>query len=400
MKPTVLYTAAHGGFAGQAVPLGGGAAIFDRLTAEWDRTRPFEYRAITPSILGSTAPSASDIVAFKESDYARFCRAFELACTEEILRHDPALTVVLANDVSEGPNFARLARAGYRVFTIYHVDVVAYIADIYLKGYLSPETTVKWYPQLRWAMPDIARLIWEKQQASVECSRGLIVPSSGMKDVLLKCYPQCPESRLHVIPWGVFDPDPPPGDATALRREFGIPDNAKALLTLSRISPEKGIDALLEQLLRAELDDTWLFICGDAAFMRGEAYLDKLKRLVGKLKRTRVVFPGYIQGQRKRDFFALADLFVFPSRHESYGLTLMEALASGLPAVCLPSSGSREVVRSDSGRIVEPRGLVGTIRELLADDIVRSRMSAAARQHARSLPFARQAERLSNLVVA
>ena len=40
-----------------------------------------------------------------------------------------------------------------------------------------------------------------------------------------------------------------------------------------------------------------------------------------------MVFPGYVTGERKRAFFALADLYVFPSRHESYGLTLLEALA-------------------------------------------------------------------------
>ncbi len=95
----ILYTAAHGGFARESVPLGGGAAVFEHLIDEWSRTRPFEFRTITPSILRS-APSGRDLVNFSERDYASFCFAFERAATEEILRHDPASTIVLSNDVS------------------------------------------------------------------------------------------------------------------------------------------------------------------------------------------------------------------------------------------------------------------------------------------------------------
>jgi len=194
----ILYTAAHGGFSASPVPLGGGAAVFDHLVVEWNRTLPFPFRAITPSILGPNAPTGRDLVSFGERDYARFCRAFERATTEEILRHDPAETVVLSNDVSEGPDFAALARRGFRVFTIYHVDVVAYVAAIYGRGLVRPETLVRWYPRVRALLPDLARLIWEKQAASVRYSQGLVVPSEGMRDVLLRCYPDCPPGMRRI----------------------------------------------------------------------------------------------------------------------------------------------------------------------------------------------------------
>ena len=241
----ILYTAAHGGFR-ESVPLGGGAAICDLLVDEWTRTRPFEFRLIRPQV------AARDIVNFSEREYAKFSREFERTATEEILRHDPKTTTVLANDVSEGPNFAALR--GYRIFTIYHVDVVAYVADIYFRGLIRPETTVKWYRRMHWAMPSIAKLVWEKQEASVVHSRGLIMPSQGMKEVMLRCYPDCPPEKMHVIPWGVPDPASP-GDAASLRREFNVPENAKVLLMLSRISPEKGQDLLLEKLIEWERRD-------------------------------------------------------------------------------------------------------------------------------------------------
>jgi glycosyltransferase involved in cell wall biosynthesis len=399
----VLYTAAHGGFAGEAVPLGGGAAVCDHLVAEWNRTRPFEFELITPAILEADAPSGGELVRFGESAYAKFSRAFERAATEEILRHDPSQVVVLANDVSEGPDFVQLAARGYRIFTIYHVDVVGYIAAIYLKGRIRPETTVRWYPRLRGVLPAIARLVWEKQEASVRHSRRVILPSEGMRDVMLRCYPWCPAERIHVLPWGNWN-SPDAGDPEALRREFGVTREARVLLMLSRISPEKGQDLLLEAMIewesRADFPERplWLFVCGEAAFMQGRRFLERLKKLAARLRRTRVVFPGYVTGERKRAFFALADLFVFPSRYESYGLTLMEALAAGLPAVCLDHHGARSVMREEFGAIVRAGELRWAIARLLENEEERSQMGEAARRFAAGERFEDQAAELARVV--
>ena len=404
MSLTVLYTAAHGGFAGQAVPLGGGAAVFDHLVEEWSRTQPFNLRAITPSILGSAAPSGRELVHFGERDYARFSRAFEHAATEEILRHDPSATIVLSNDVSEGPEFQKLASHGFGIFTIYHVDVIAYVAAIYLRGWIRPETTVRWYPRLRPLLPAMARLVWEKQEASVRHSRGLIMPSDGMRQVIQRCNPWCEPAKFHVLPWGAWT-EPSAADPAPLRREFGIPDDAYILLTLSRISPEKGQDLLLDALLEWEQRDDfpqrplWLFLCGDAAFMQGQRFLEKLKRSAVRLRKTRVVFPGYVTGERKAAFFALADLFVFPSRFESYGLTLLEALASGLPAVCLDHVGARAVMRDEFGALATPAELRSAIGRLLADEPARKRMGEAAREFALTQRFSDRAADLAKILI-
>jgi glycosyltransferase involved in cell wall biosynthesis len=400
---TVLYSAAHAGFAGQAVPLGGGAAVCEHLVEEWSRTRPFPFRLITPAILGAAAPSGASLVRFGERAYAAFSGAFERAVTEEVLRHDPAQTIVLSNDVSEGPDFAALARRGFPVYTIYHVDVVAYVAEIYGGGWIRPETTMRWYPRLRYILPDITKLIWEKQAASVHYSRGLIVPSEGMREVMLRCYPECAPEKIHVLPWGAWGSSGP-CNPEPLRREFGVPEDALILLTLSRISPEKGQDLLLKALLEWEQREDyperplWLFVCGDAAFMQGQRFLERLKQLAARLRRTRVVFPGYAIGERKRAFFAMADLFVFPSRHESYGLTLLEAMAAGLPAVCLDHHGARSVMREEFGALVKPAELRAAIARLLADEASRKRMGEAARKFAEGERFTDRAAELARLL--
>lgn len=370
---------------------------------EWTRTKPFEVEALTPRILGASAPSGSDLTRFNEARYAAFSHAFEKACTEEILKHDPATTVVLANDISEGPDFRALAAHGFRIFTIFHVDVVDYVTALYFKGLLAPETTVRWYRYLRPLLPSMASLVWAKQEAVVESSAGLIVPSPRMREVILRCYPDCPPEKIHVLPWGNWHA-PEAADSEAvdgLRAEFGLPREAQVLLTLSRISPEKGQDLLLESLIEWErqggvpTQPLHLFICGEAAFMQGQRHLAKLQELAAKLRQVRVVFPGHVSGARKRAFFELADLYAFPSRHESYGLTLMEAMACGLPSVCLDTHGARSVMRPEMGAIVQKGQLASTVMRLLADGDARARMSVAARKAAQEDRFSDRAAQLA-----
>ncbi len=109
---TVFFTAAHGGLTREKAPLGGGAAVYEQLVSEWQRTQPFELRPLTPAILGANAPTGVELTRYNELRYAESSREFERAATEEILRSDPSETVVLANDISEGPDFRKLADRG------------------------------------------------------------------------------------------------------------------------------------------------------------------------------------------------------------------------------------------------------------------------------------------------
>ncbi len=413
----LLYLAAHGGFAGQAVALGGGAAVFNLLMAEWAKCAPFDVEAVTPAVIGAGAPTASDIAGFKEREYAQFCDAFREASTRRVLEEDPGRVAVLVNDVSEGPDFARLARRGYRMSTIYHVDVVAYIARIYLRGHVAPWTLTRAWRAVEALggsriAPRILRLIFEQQAGSVEHSSRLVVPSRGMKETLLQCYPDLSGQRVLVLPWGMPPPEVSETDAASeakrLRAEFGVPEGALVLATLSRISPEKGHDLLLKALLEWESrggpgPPLWLFICGEAAFMQGGPFLAKLKLMAERLRRIKVVFCGYVSGARKAGFLRMADLYVFPSRHESYGLTLMEAMGAGLPSVALEHDGSRESLAEECGVMIpagDNRGVVFAlareIEALAANPQRRAAMASAASAHAQARPFSLAAARLAS----
>ena len=298
---------------------------------------------------------------FSEREYAAFCDRFEDAATARILQEDPQTTAVLVNDVSEAPNFRRLADAGFRIVTIYHVDVIAYVAAIYLREWIAPERLVRLHARFGKRWPRILQLIFEKQRASVACSASIVVPSQGMRHVIERCYG---EAQVDVVPWGAqpvgYSEAEISAEVERLRAEFGVKAGTRVLLTLSRLSPEKGHDILLSELRRHKVDAV-LFICGEPAFMQGESYTRKLRRLAAELSNVKVIFAGYASGLRKAAFFRMADVYVFPSRHESYGLTLMEAIEAGCRVVCLDHSGARESVTPEYGEVVKPHGLVDAI---------------------------------------
>jgi glycosyltransferase involved in cell wall biosynthesis len=189
-----------------------------------------------------------------------------------------------------------------------------------------------------------------------------------------------------------------------LRAELDIPRDARIVLTLSRISPEKGQDRLLGSFLEQERtgkigsNPIYIVICGEPAFMQGERHMTRLRELASRFRSIRVLFPGHVTGHRKRAFFGLADVYAFPSRHESYGLTLMEAMSAGLPCVATDTHGARSVMRPEFGEIVAPSQLAPAIMRLLENAQARERMGSAARDHARAESFSKRAAELAAII--
>lgn len=418
---SIAYIAAHAGFPLDRVPLGGGASIADHLIKEWQTSRPFDLQVISPEILGRYAPKEFDLVRMSEWAYARFCLVFERDATRAVKNSRRRPTAVLCNDVSEGPDFKQLSEAGYSLYTIYHVDVLDYVCRMYLRGIITPPRLAAMYRGLErsgfhsW-VPDIVQLVLRKQEHSVRYSRGLIVPSRAMKGVLLSCYPATDPARIHVLPWGMWDAAPVSdkvveAERNTLKSVWSDLPKPFVLLTLSRISPEKGQDRLLEALAlwekRPDFPSEGLvcLIAGEAAYMQGQRFKKRLQTLAARLKRTRVVFPGYASGARKEALWRLADLYVFASRHESYGLTMLEAMRSGLPVLCTSTHGAREIFQpevgymtADADGVQVPEQLLEGLKMLLADSAKFQERKKNARHLGNSRSFSKAAVELASLL--
>jgi glycosyltransferase involved in cell wall biosynthesis len=146
----------------------------------------------------------------------------------------------------------------------------------------------------------------------------------------------------------------------------------RLLLYVGRLAPEKNIVSLKTILDR--LPDVRLAIVGD-----GPARRDLEKEFAG----TRTVFTGVRKGAELAAAYASADAFVFPSTTETLGLSMLEALASGLPVLAARTGATGEVVGDGrSGLLYEPGSpdsLVGVVRRVLSDEALRSALSRGAR---------------------
>ena len=411
-------------------PLGGGAMVGLQLVKHW---KPSASWALT--VLGSgpetpvvgcdyhrLAVRPEGLVDLGELDYARFCRDFETETTAWILerrKEFPAKdTVIIVNDVSEGPTLADLAAEGYPILSIWHVDVVDYFNKLYLRRIVAPEKLTKLHERMRsigadWILPDVLNLVFEKQRETVYHSKRMVVPSRAMADTLMRCYGDLIgyeelSRRIVVVPWGVWSDPAGPADenrALELREYHEINDKTSVLMTLSRISPEKGVHLLLEALRLLEVSgkitgkDIRLFICGEPAFMMGQAYGRKVRAAAAKLKQVKVVFPGYLDGAAKRAYFRLGSLFISPSIHESYGLNVVEAMYAGLPVLASDHYGVRDTLPPEAGRLVHyptpkkaPPLLAAALLDMIADPVKLKTMGEAARVAASAMPFSSAAD--------
>jgi len=94
-------------------------------------------------------------------------------------------------------------------------------------------------------------------------------------------------------------------------------------------------------------------------------------------------FPGVLRGEALAEAYASMDLFVFPSHTDTFGNVVLEALASGVPAIVTPDGGPRYIVNEGlTGRIVPDEGFTGAIASLLADPVKLAAMRRAARGYA------------------
>ena len=106
-----------------------------------------------------------------------------------------------------------------------------------------------------------------------------------------------------------------------------------------------------------------------------------------------IAFTGYLQGEELATAYASADLFVFPSRTDTFGNAVLEAMASGLPPIVASEGGPAEQVRhGETGLVIDlevSEALVDAMAILLAREGIRRRLAAAARQHARTCSWDR-----------
>jgi len=154
----------------------------------------------------------------------------------------------------------------------------------------------------------------------------------------------------------------------------GLRDGETGMLFVGRVSKEKNLDVLVAATRRLAESRVPVrpLIVGDGP------YMGEMKRMLPD-----AIFTGYLQGEDLAIAYASADIFVFPSTTDTFGNVVLEAQASGIPAIVSDVGGPRDLVHHGKDGFVtkalDSSELAGAIRRLVDDPSLRHHMGLAAR---------------------
>lgn len=188
-----------------------------------------------------------------------------------------------------------------------------------------------------------------------------------------------PHDRIDVVPPGIPEAAFAPGDREGFRARHGL--EGDVVMFLARLAHDKGLGDLVAAMPKI-LDRhprAMLAVAGPDAGARASA--ERAARRLGIAERVR--FLGRVP--ETRDAYAACDVFVHPSRYESFGLVIIDAQAQGRAVVTTTAGGCPEAA-GDAGVIVparSPPALAEAIGALLADPERRRALGDRGRERAR-----------------
>ena len=202
----------------------------------------------------------------------------------------------------------------------------------------------------------------------------LVIAVSEFSAEEIATHTSIPRDRIRVVPNGVDLVPATAQQVAATRRAFGI-DDRPYVFWAGTFQPRKNVRVLLDAFVRLAADEFphRLVLAGPPGWKPDDEDSEIAKQLS-----DRVRLLGPVAREHILPLFAGADLFAFPSRHEGFGIPVLEAMAQGTAVVCADIPALREVA-GDAARFIAPDDLAGWVdgfRKLLTDDGARTALVA------------------------
>lgn len=163
-----------------------------------------------------------------------------------------------------------------------------------------------------------------------------------------------------------------------LRSKYLISNDEVIILSLSRISEEKGLEILIEAFKKLEPNKAALLIAGE-----GKASYEIGLRKLASESSKRIIWLGYLDQREKLLALADCDIFVLPSRADSFGIVTIEAMACGKPVIISDQVGIFKEIKDAGVGLVAPcdaGDFYLALEELTRDEQLRSEMGNAGRE--------------------
>jgi phosphatidylinositol alpha-mannosyltransferase len=242
-------------------------------------------------------------------------------------------------------------------------------------------------PSYRWTKPLMVSGLYKKWFKRLH---GRIAVSQPAKDFINKFYP----SEYEIIPNGVdvnyFCPDVKP------LPEYQ--DGKINILFLGRMEKRKGLEYLLKayRLFKPDIPNCRLIIVGPGTRLRS-----KYARMAAESGLSDIIFTGHVDYKILPRYYKTADIFCAPATgHESFGIVLLEAMATGKPVVASNISGYATVVNDGiEGILVPPKQevpLAQAIATLIKDESLRKRLGENGLKRSASFSWEQVSRRVMN----
>ena len=237
----------------------------------------------------------------------------------------------------------------------YHTDIASYTAKYhvpFLKSFIDFFTNITYHRAGRVLAPSAS----SKLQLERDCGlKDVGIFSRGVDTQLFKHRDTLSSEQRR-----------------ALQLELGLDPDCITILYAGRLAGEKSIPVLVRDF--KDLSDAGhpvqLLLVGDGPI---KAELKK------ELKRYPAFFAGFKQGDDYARMFQLADIFAFPSRTETFGQVVQEAMASALPVIVFDAPGVRDLIKDKvTGLIAHGNSMHNELEKLIADANLRFTLGATA----------------------
>ncbi|KRG68061.1 glycosyltransferase family 4 protein [Pseudoxanthomonas dokdonensis] len=298
---------------------------------------------------------------------------FGLPATGRLTRHwkhCPPDAIYVATEGPLGWSALRAARhLGIPVATGFHTRF-----DQYMRDYGAPFLQ---HVALRW------------MRRFHNGAAATLVPTTELRDFLQQQDFQHVIRLARAVDHQQFDPA---HRDLQLRRQWGVADDALAVIHVGRIAAEKNLDlavAAFRQIQSRHPDARYVWV-GDGP-MREKLASDNHD----------FIFTGVQRGQALARHFASGDLFLFPSHSETFGNVTLEAMASGVATVAFDYGAAREHLRDGvhGHTVSDDAGFIAASLRLAGDGELRRRMGTSAQQSVQSLSPQQVAAEFESILV-
>ncbi|MFW5884843.1 MAG: glycosyltransferase family 4 protein [Patescibacteria group bacterium] len=222
----------------------------------------------------------------------------------------------------------------------------------------------------------------------------VIAPSESIKKMIQS---RGVKTKVEVLPTGIDWNKFQRGKRDKIRKKYKIKENELLLLNVGRMEEEKNLEFLfdcLKNIIKKQPHIKLMFV--------GEGSLkEKLKRKAEEEEiETNILFPGIAKREEIQDFYAAGDVYLQTSTSETQGLSLYEAMASGLPCLAVKSTGAIDAINHNQNGLLIPaskKAFQSEVEKIIINKKLRNSLGQEAVKKAKKNDISKQAEKLKKL---